>query len=195
MITVDKTLLLQKIRELSARKPHLLIAIDGRCAAGKTTLATYLRQTLSGNVIHMDDFFLRPEQRTPERMKEPGGNVDYERFLQEVLIPLRQGQPFLYRAYDCHMQAMAYEITVEPLAVNIIEGAYACHPVLRDYYHYRVFLTINPDEQYQRIITRNGKQDAVQFKDKWIPLEEQYFLFHKVSEYCDAIYESERSGR
>ena len=34
----------------------------------------------------MDDFFLRPEQRRPERFAEPGGNVDRERFAAEVLV-------------------------------------------------------------------------------------------------------------
>ena len=62
-----------------------IIAIDGRCAAGKTTLAARLAKELGGDVIHMDDFFLRVEQRTPERMKEVGGNVDYERFEKTVL--------------------------------------------------------------------------------------------------------------
>lgn len=188
---INQTLLLKKIGELSAQKPHLIIAIDGRCAAGKTTLAAYLRQELFGNLIHMDDFFLRPEQRTPERMKEPGGNVDYERVLQEILLPLRQERTFSYRPYNCHTQAMADEITVTPLALNFIEGAYACHPALRDYYDYRIFLTVNPDEQYKRIMSRNGEHEAVQFKEKWIPLEEQYFSFHKVPECCDVIYKSE----
>ena len=36
------------------------------------------------NLFHMDDFFLRMEQRTPDRMKETGGNVDYERFYETV---------------------------------------------------------------------------------------------------------------
>ena len=49
----------------------------------------------------MDDFFLRPEQRTPERFSEPGGNVDRERFLSEVLLPLRQGEAVDYRRFDC----------------------------------------------------------------------------------------------
>ena len=34
-----------------------IIAIDGRCAAGKTTLAARLAKELGGDVIHMDDFF------------------------------------------------------------------------------------------------------------------------------------------
>ena len=61
----------------------VLAAIDGRCASGKTTLAAQLQQQFDGSVIHMDHFFLRPHQRTPQRYQEPGGNVDRERFLEE----------------------------------------------------------------------------------------------------------------
>ena len=46
----------------------------------------------------MDDFFLRPEQRTEERLKEVGGNVDRERFLEEVARPLtNKKKSFGYR--------------------------------------------------------------------------------------------------
>ena len=71
-------------------KASMLIAIDGRCAAGKTTLAALLKKEINCNIIHMDDFFLRREQRTLERMQEPGGNVDYERVLREVMVPDRK---------------------------------------------------------------------------------------------------------
>ena len=45
-----------------------VIAIDGRCAGGKTMLAraaeTLLRERgIPCRVLHADDFFLRPEQR------------------------------------------------------------------------------------------------------------------------------------
>ena len=50
----------------------ILVAIDGRCGSGKTTLGEYLKGQLDCNLFHMDDFFLRMEQRTPDRMKETG---------------------------------------------------------------------------------------------------------------------------
>ena len=103
-MTDFETVLLQRIRALAAAQPHVLVAIDGRCAAGKTTLAASLQAQLECNVFHMDDFFLRPEQRTPERLRQPGGNVDYARFLTEVLRPLYDGQAVTYRPYDCHTQ-------------------------------------------------------------------------------------------
>lgn len=49
-----------------------VIAMDGRAAAGKTTLAEELAVTLGGAVVHMDDFFLPGELRTPERLAAPG---------------------------------------------------------------------------------------------------------------------------
>ena len=65
------------------RNQPMLIAVDGRCASGKTTLASALERETGCNVIHMDHFFLRPEQRTKQRLEEPGGNVDYERFQED----------------------------------------------------------------------------------------------------------------
>lgn len=56
---------LQKEREAS--EAPILVAIDGRCGSGKTTLGEYLGQVFDCNVFRMDDFFLRMEQRTPER--------------------------------------------------------------------------------------------------------------------------------
>ena len=70
-------------QEDNADRP-ILVAIDGRCGSGKTTLGEYLKGQFDCNLFHMDDFFLRMEQRTPDRMKETGGNVDYERFYETV---------------------------------------------------------------------------------------------------------------
>ena len=62
-----------------------IIAIDGRCASGKTTFTQKLADYLNAEVIHMDDFFLRNELKTKERLSEVGGNIDYERFTSDVL--------------------------------------------------------------------------------------------------------------
>ena len=57
--------LLLRIRALAAALPRVLVAIDGRCAAGKTTLAASLQAQLACNVFHMDDFFLRRSSARP----------------------------------------------------------------------------------------------------------------------------------
>ena len=61
-------------------RDRVILALDGPCASGKTTLAGEMGRKFGWSVVHMDDFFLRPEQRTPERYALPGGNVDHERF-------------------------------------------------------------------------------------------------------------------
>ena len=173
------------IRDKLQEKDSLLIAIDGRCASGKTTMADKLQKALNCNCIHMDDFFLQPMQRTPQRLKEPGGNVDYERFTQEVLIPLKGESPFSFRPFLCSSMDFGKPIMVEPNPVTIIEGSYACHPNLISYYDLRIFLSIDEKEQMKRIQKRNGLDASKVFQDKWIPLEEAYFAAYQVSDQCD----------
>ncbi len=158
----------------SLQKSNAIVAIDGRCGAGKTTLATQLSEHMDCNVIHMDDFFLRPEQRTAERLNTSGGNVDHERFLREVLIPLSENTAFSYQPYSCRAQALGEAVYITPKPVTIIEGSYSCHPNLCDYYDLRIFADVSPDEQIKRITARNG-DDVKMFIKKWIPLEEKYF--------------------
>jgi len=184
------TSITEMIHQLSKEKKNLIIAIDGRCAAGKTTLAAQLQEVFSCNVIHMDHFFLRTEQRTEERLNTPGENIDHERFLEEVLVPLRTGNSFTYRPYDCRKQRLSEEIMTEPKAVNIIEGSYSCHSALWEYYDLRVFLTVSQEEQLRRIIHRDGTEKAEIFKNKWIPLEEYYFSSYEIDKRCDFCFET-----
>lgn len=159
--------ILEAVRGLLKKKEHILIAVDGRCAAGKTTLAGHLQSIMDCNVLNMDDFFLRPEQQTRERMDEPGGNVDYERFQKEVLLPLFRGECFSYRPYDCHTQTLKALNKVVLKRINIVEGSYSCHPALWEYYDLHIFLSVDHKEQLHRIAQRN-EDTAELFKEKWI---------------------------
>ncbi len=173
----------------SGIKP-LLVAIDGRCGAGKTTFAAFLQEKFGWSVLHMDHFFLRPEQRTKERLGTPGGNVDYERFLEEALIPIEKGaEEIVYRPFDCHRQEMAGPVRMTPDRVCLVEGSYSCHPALWDRYDIHVFLTIGEEEQMRRIVGRNGAEGAKMFRERWIPMEENYFAAYRVEERCGLCLE------
>lgn len=173
-----------RIEKSHSDHPPLLVAIDGRCAAGKTTLASILADHFSCDAVHMDDFFLQPNQRTLERLAEPGGNVDYERVEAEVLQPVKLGQGIVYRRFDCSRMALGEEIAVRPGKLLIVEGAYSCHPRLRDYFDLRIFVSIDAKTQMERIISRNGIERAQIFRDRWIPMEENYIRACRVSECC-----------
>lgn len=170
-------------------KDHVTVAIDGRCASGKTTLASELAQIFDAPVIHMDHFFLRSYQRTPDRLAEPGGNVDRERFLDEVLIPLSKSGCCKYRLYDCSAGALAETAEIIGAKIHLIEGSYSCHPELRGYYDLTVFLSVDPVTQMRRIIAREGREKAEMFRTRWIPLEERYFEEFAIAEQCDLICE------
>lgn len=163
-----------RIDALLARQDRVMVAIDGRCASGKTTLAAALAECYDCNVFHMDDFFLRPEQRTAERFAQPGGNVDYERFRDEVLEPLLAGRAFSYRPFDCGTFALAGPVAVEPKRLAIVEGTYSQHPFFGGSYDLKLLLTVDPALQRRRILRRPAFLHR-RFFEEWIPMEERYF--------------------
>ena len=166
----------ERIRTLLAgEKPRIITAIDGRCGSGKTTLAAWLMEQFDGNLFHMDDFYLRSEQRTPERLAETGGNVDYERFREEVTAPLAAGREVLYRRFDCASFSLEKPVLLPPKRLNVIEGSYSMHPYFGGIYDLRVFMTIDPAVQEERIRRRNGEEKLQRFLSEWIPKEEAYF--------------------
>ena len=171
----------KKIDELLIQKDMVIVAIDGKCTSGKTTLAAKLAEIYDCNVFHMDDFFLRPEQRTPERFAEIGGNVDYERFKDEILIPLQAGKQFRYRPFDCATMTLAQPVVFTPGRLTVIEGSYSHHPYFGDAYDLRVFLTADPQLQRERILQRPAFLHQ-RFFEEWIPMELAYFRQFDIQE-------------
>lgn len=182
-------LLFPRIDALLAQKDQVLVAIDGQSGAGKTSLAAYLATVYDCNLFHMDDFFLPPELKTAARLKEAGGNVDYLRFKNEVILGLQKRQPFQYRIYDCHQQDFTQTISVTPKPLNIIEGVYSLHPVLFPYYDLKVFLRIDAAAQSERLLKRCGPELHRRFLQEWIPLENRYFTELKIANRCDLVFQ------
>ena len=178
--------LFTKIDKLLAKRTTI-VAIEGGSASGKSTLADILKEVYSCNVFHMDDFFLRPEQRTQERLLEVGGNIDYERFSVEVIAPLVKNETVSYRPFECAIQTFGEPITVQPNKLTVIEGVYSMHPFLGEYYDISVFLDIDPAYQKERILVRNSPVFAKRFFEEWIPLENLYFSKTKVQESADMV--------
>jgi len=165
----------------------VIIAIDGKCGSGKTTLANELGRLYDSNVFHMDDYYLRPELKTEERLKEVGGNVDYERFKDEVIKGILSGKEFNYQIYDCKKMQLTDIVSVSPRKLNIIEGSYSMHPSLIDNYHLKIFLDIDEESQKERILNRNGIEAYSRFVNEWIPKENQYFEKMNIREKCDLV--------
>ncbi len=177
-----------KIDEL-LEKGSAIVAIEGGSGSGKTTLSKSLEQIYDGSVFHMDDFFLRPEQRTANRYAEIGGNVDKERFLEEILIPLKQNKKVVYRKFDCATFEFSPWIEETPKKLVIIEGVYSMHPNLADFYDLSVFLDVSSPLQRERIKKRNTPFMANRFFNEWIPLENRYFQEMQIKNRCTLTFD------
>lgn len=179
------------LRELAKdeSKKQILVALDGRCASGKSTLGSYLQEIFEANLFHMDDFFLQQHQRTEIRLAEIGGNVDYERFQTEVIDSLIRGESVAYRRFDCKRMELLDEIRIPVKRINLIEGSYCMHPHFGDIYDLRVFTDIGSEQQIENIRQRNGETQLGAFRERWIPKEEAYFSKFQIRERSDIVVE------
>lgn len=182
--------IIAEIRFLKSQKENLIIAVDGPCSGGKTTLASYLARIFDADVVHMDDFFLPADLRTEERYNTPGGNVHYERFLLEVLKPLSENKQYTYITFNCRAMSFSEPITRTPEAITIVEGSYSCHPFLSEYYDLKIFIDIDSAIQRERILLRNGAEKLRDYENKWIPFENTYFEEYDIKGDADIIIDS-----
>jgi uridine kinase len=164
--------IIKKIDELLNEKDYVVVAIDGCAASGKTTLAKELQRHYNCEIIKMDHFFLPPQKRTMERLNTPGGNIDYERFKEEVIDKL--GSSFSYHVFDCSVMALNGVSYINNNRLTIIEGSYSLHPYFGKYYDLSIFLDIDYEEQIRRIKKRNGEEMLKMFTSKWIKYETLY---------------------
>ena len=180
---------LQKILRLCREKESVVVTVDGFCASGKSTLANFLAKVFDARLIHMDDFFLPPEKRTPERFAQPGGNVDYERFKTEVTDHLSDDS-LTYGVFDCSEMRVTSRVTLPRTQVTVVEGSYSHHPAFGRYYDTDVFMETAPEEQLRRIRERDGEDYLPMFVDRWIPFEQKYESTYRVRENAEFIIET-----
>lgn len=189
---MELILLCSHIATLLAASPTrpILIALDGRCGSGKTTLAAQLAERFPGSrTIHTDDYYLPPAQRVPGWETLPCANMDLKRLRAEVLNPARAGQPFSYIAYSCREGAYLPPVSCQPARLVIVEGSYSHHPALADCYDLRVFVTCSKAEQTRRLQAREGDRYP-DFAARWVPLEEAYFTQHNIEDAADFVVDT-----
>lgn len=180
LIQTEDGLLLPLLCAMDAilkKQGRVTVAFDGMCGSGKTTLSKRVQALYDAALLHMDDFFLPPHLRTPQRQAEC--NVHAERFQTEVLEPLSEGRAIVYRPFSCQTGDYLPPVSLPPGPVTLIEGTYSCHPCFGSPYDLRVFVETDPEEQARRIRQRNPERYEA-FRTLWIPLENQYFTRHEI---------------
>ncbi|MCM1325214.1 MAG: hypothetical protein NC094_05695 [Bacteroidales bacterium] len=171
------------------KRNAVIIAIDGRCGSGKTSLAGLAGRLFNCNIFHMDDYYLPMAKRVQNWQSVPAGNMDLERFRKEVLLPAKEGQQVVYCPYDCQAGRMKGKQIFKPSLFTVVEGSYSHHPHLAGEYDLKIFLTCPKEEQESRLRTRERSRFTA-FKEKWIPMEENYFRHFEVEAGSDIVVDT-----
>lgn len=159
-----------------------IISLEGKCAAGKTTITNKLKDSLNITVIPVDDFFLPPQRKTKERLAEVGGNIDYER-IYKLLEDLKNNQQLTYFRYNC-ANGTYEKVDLTRKDIIILEGVYSYHPYFRKFIDKLIYIDINEKTQLNRLKQRFNFQ---RFIKEWIPLENCYFDNEKIKYQSDLI--------
>ena len=176
------------------QQPTVLVALDGRCGSGKTTLAAQLAERFPQSItLHTDDFYLPPPQRVTGWERIPCANMHLERLRAEAVAPARAGRAVCYKAYSCREGAYLPPRVLGPAPLVIVEGSYSHHPLLTGCETLRVFLTCAKEEQTHRLQAREGER-YVNFAARWVPLEEGYFAQYHIAETADFVVDTTQSG-
>lgn len=159
------------IKQAQALGETVIIAIDGRCCAGKSTLAAEIAARTGAPVFKTDDFYPTPQMRT----QSLNANIDAQRFLKEILLPLSKGEDVVYKPYLCRTNNFAKEEIKPHNKISVIEGCYCMLPQFRQYYNLTFFADISKEEQQKRLLQREGPAKLEVFNNMWIKKEELYF--------------------
>ncbi len=170
------------------------VAVEGRSAAGKTTLADELADAVRGRgreVIRasIDDFH-RPGHKdrsrrggwTPRSYYDEG--YDYDAFRGLLLRPLGPGgcrrcRTALFDAFHDAWLPEEWHV-VGDQAVTIIDGIFLLRPGLADLWDYVVWLDIDMETMVARARRRDmawvGSEQVVEerYRRHWIPTHELY---------------------
>jgi uridine kinase len=182
-------------RVLSVRTSHpVRVGVDGRTAAGKTTLANAqaaeLRASTTRAVIRaeLDHFMRMVEDRNAYPYDSPESYYldawDYPAIRRELLLPLGPGGDRRYRAAltdPSGRSPLDTPAEVAPAdAILIADGVFLQRPELDAHWDLRIYVDISAAESLRRGVARDqswmgGADEAERrFRTKYLPGEQRY---------------------
>jgi uridine kinase len=156
----------------------LVVALDGRSAVGKTTLAAALGERLEATVIEGDDFYAGgTEVRSGSPASLVDVCIDWQR-QRLALEMLRAGGEASWHAFDWDAfdGRLCAEETVKPSApIVILEGVYSARPELADLIDIAVMVRTDEGIRESRLLAR--QEHTGPWELQWHAAEDYYFEF------------------
>lgn len=179
-----------KMEELRGTYNAFAVAIDGMAGAGKTTLAAYLSKKYGAPVVHLDDFRLPPAERPKGWETIPGGDVDFERFEEEIVAPWMEKRPLVYTTVDPVTGEMLDRRALPDGQMFLFEGTYIMHPMIRDFFDLRLFVRVGAEEQARRLAAAKVRAGALPTETR-LDLERAYFDAYMTEALADGTLDGE----
>jgi uridine kinase len=179
------------LERLARENDLVLIGIDGRGGAGKSTLARELARQLDATVIEFDDFYRPSAARLPPGDPDIGGNFEWRRLRDQALLPLSRGEEARYQRYDWETDSMAEWHSVPARGVVVIDGNYSTREELRGLYDFRIWVEAPHAVRLARGLERDGEGARGRWLDEWMPEEERYLAAQEPWRFADLVVGSE----
>lgn len=183
--------LVAAIRDIDRDRP-LLVALDGRSAAGKSTLAAAVAPLVEAGVIDGDDFYSGGTAAEWDAMS-PAEKVDHcidWRRQRPVLEALSRGETAGWHRYDWETDDGRLEKTLvkcEAAPVIVLDGAYSARPELADLFDLRVLYDAPAELRRRRLIQREGEDHQAAWNARWDEAEQWYFSRVMLPEAFDLV--------
>ena len=164
------------------------VALDGRSAVGKTTLAAQLAEMLEATVIEGDDFYAGGIEVRSERPAELVATCIDWKHQRLALEALRAGRDASWHAFDWEAfdgRACAALTVKSPRPVLILEGVYSARPELSDLIDLAVMVRADEAIRESRLIAREGH--ITPWERQWQAAEDYYFEFIRPLTSFDAL--------
>jgi uridine kinase len=177
---------------IAARRAPVLVALDGRSGAGKTTLARAIAISLGAAIVESDDFFAGGTEsewaaRTPA--ERASACIDWRRLRTEALEPLRAGRSARWQPFDfvagTRAAAKSVECTAAP--VILLDGAYSARPELADLIGVSVLLELPGAIRRGRLLDREGAAFMARWHATWDAAEDYYFTHIRPPQTFDIV--------
>jgi uridine kinase len=165
---------------VDGRDRPVLVALDGRGGAGKSTLAGELAATTGVVVIDGDDFYSGRSAQEWDAMT-PAERVEHcldWRRQRSVLETLYRGEVATWQPYDWDADDGGLAdrtLLCDPTWVVLLEGAYSARPELADLLDLRVLLSVPDEVRREQLRAREGERYRAEWEARWAAAEDYYF--------------------